>query len=301
MPRLLIRFGYFVRTSFAGLRATPVTTAVAVITIAVSLVLVGAFALLLANMEELLGRFGDDLQVTVYLEDGLSAAQVDELTRIALTVEGVQGARVVSKAEALERFRSGVGQGSALLEGLGENPLPASLELTLTPAQRSAAGMARVVGSLKGLAGVSELASGQDWVEGYLRAIALLRGIGWGLGLILAFATLLIVANTIRLAVFARRDELEILGLVGASRAFVNGPFLLEGLLQGAVAGALALALLYALFRLVLPGFEFGLALLLGGMAPRFFEPHEMAALVAGGAALGFVGSAAALAGGGRA
>jgi hypothetical protein len=81
----------------------------------------------------------------------------------------------------------------------------------------------------------------------------------------------------------------------------VNTPFLLEGLLQGAVAGALALALLYALFRLVLPGFEFGLALLLGGVAPRFFEPHEMAALVAGGAALGFMGSAAALAGGGRA
>jgi cell division transport system permease protein len=297
----MIRLGYFVRTSFAGLRASPVTTAVAVITIAVSLVLVGAFALLLANMEELLGRFGDDLQVTAYLEDGLSAEQVEALVRTAHTVEGVQSARIVSKQEALERFRSGVGQGSALLEGLGENPLPASLELTLTPDQRSAAGMARVVGSLQGLAGVSELASGQDWVEGYLRALALLRGIGWGLGLILALATLLIVANTIRLAVFARRDELEILALVGASRAFVNGPFLLEGLLQGAAAGAVALALLYALFRLVLPGFEFGLALLLGGVAPRFFQPHEMAALVAGGAALGFVGSAAALAGGGRA
>ena len=299
--RAMIRLGYFVRTAFAGLRASPVTTAVAVITIGVSLVLVGAFALLLANMEELLGRFGDDLQVTAYLEDGLSAEQVDELVRIAHTVEGVQAARVVTKQEALERFRAGVGQGSALLEGLGENPLPASLELTLAPEQRSAAGMARVVGSLEGLAGVSELASGQDWVEGYLRALALLRGIGWGLGLILALATLLIVANTIRLAVFARRDELEILALVGASRAFVNGPFLLEGFLQGAAAGALALALLYALFRLVLPGFEFGLALLLGGVAPRFFEPHEMAALVAGGAALGFVGSAAALAGGGRA
>ena len=297
----MIRLGYFVRTSFAGLRSSPVTTAVAVITIAVSLVLVGAFALLLANMEELLGRFGDDLQVTAYLEDGLSAEQVNELVRIAHTVEGVQAARIVSKQEALERFRAGVGQGSALLEGLGENPLPASLELTLAPEQRSAAGMARVVGSLEGLAGVSELASGQDWVEGYLRALALLRGIGWGLGILLALATLLIVANTIRLAVFARRDELDILALVGASRAFVNGPFLLEGLLQGAVAGAVALALLYALFRLVLPGFEFGLALLLGGVAPRFFEPHEMAALVAGGAALGFVGSAAALAGGGRA
>jgi cell division transport system permease protein len=291
------RLLYLARTALSGLRASPLTTGVAVLTISVSLLLVGAFALLLANMEELLARFGDDLQVTAYLEDGLSQAQVEELLGVALTVEGVQSARVVSKQEALERFRAGVGRGSALLEGLDENPLPASLELTLEPAQRSAQGMARVVGSLSGLPGVSQLASGQDWVEGYLRAIALLRGIGWGLGLILALATLLIVANTIRLAVFARRDELEILSLVGASRAFVNTPFLLEGLLQGALAGGLALAALYALFRLALPGFEFGLALLLGGAAPRFFEPPEMAALLGIGAGLGFVGSAAALAG----
>ena len=301
MSRTLAGLGYFLRTSLAGLRTSPVTTAVSVVTIGVSLVLVGAFALLLANMEELLARFGDDLQVTAYLADGLSPEQTKELVRIAHTVEGVQSARIVSKQEALERFRTGVGRGSALLEGLDENPLPASIELTLTPEHRSAQGMARVVGSLAGLAGVSELASGQDWVEGYLRALALLRGIGWGLGLILALATLLIVANTIRLAVFARRDELEILALVGASRAFVNGPFLFEGLLQGAFAGALALGLLYALFRLVLPGFEFGLELLLGGVAPRFFAPHEMMTLLAGGAALGLVGSAAALTGGGRA
>jgi cell division transport system permease protein len=301
VTRLAVRLGYFVRTALAGLRASPLTSAIAVLTIGVSLVLVGAFALLLANMEELLERFGDDLQVTAYLEDGLGREQIEELLHSALTVEGVQSARVVSKQEALERFRAGVGRGSQLLDGLDENPLPASLELTLEPAQRSAAGMARVVGSLQGLAGVAQLASGQDWVEGYLRAIALLRGIGWGLGLLLALATLLIVANTIRLAVYARRDELEILSLVGASRAFMNAPFLLEGLLQGALAGALALALLYALFRLVLPGFEFGLALLLGGVAPRFFALPEMAVLVAGGAALGAIGSAAALAGAGRA
>jgi cell division transport system permease protein len=301
VKRLRARLGYLARTSLAGLRSSPVTTAVCVLTIGVSLVLVGAFALLLANMEELLARFGDDLQVTAYLADDLRPEQTQELMRIAKTVEGVQEARIVSKAEALERFRSGVGRGSALLEGLGENPLPASLELTLAPEHRSAAGMAQVVGSLEGLPGVTEIASGQDWVEGYLRAIALLRGIGWGLGLILALATLLIVANTIRLAVFARRDELQILSLVGASRAFVNAPFLVEGVLQGALAGALALGLLYALFRLVLPGFEFGLELLLGGVAPRFFAPDEMAALLVGGAGLGLVGSAAALAGAGRA
>ena len=175
-----------------------------------------------------------------------------------------------------------------------------SLEITLLPQRRSAAGMRMVVESLAGLAGIDDLSSGQDWVEGYLRAVALVRGLGIGLGVILALATLLIVANTIRLAVFARREELEILSLVGASRSFVNIPFLLEGILEGAVGGALALALLFALFRLVLPGFEFGLELVLGGISPRFFTGAEALGLVAGGAGLGLLGSGAALAGGWR-
>jgi cell division transport system permease protein len=301
VTRIGVRLLYFTRTALRGLRSSPVTSSIAAATIGVTLVLVGAFGLLLWNMEQLLQRFGDDLHVTAYLEDGLSSSERRALMERVLTVEGVEGVREVSKREALERFREGVGRGAALLEGLGENPLPASLEIALAPARRSPAGLRMVVESLEGLAGISDLASGQDWVEGYQRAVALVRGIGVGLGTTLALATLLIVGNTIRLAVLARRDELEILSLVGASRSFVSAPFLLEGLLQGAVGGGLAVALLFGLFHLVLPGFEFGLELVLGGMAPRFFSPGDAALLVGGGASLGLLGSAAALVSGWRA
>ncbi|MDJ0848078.1 MAG: permease-like cell division protein FtsX [Myxococcota bacterium] len=301
MSRLVARVLYFGRTAFVGLVASPVTTGVAVATIGICLVLVGSFALLLRNMEELLDRFGGDLHVTAYLEARLSEAARRDLVRRAGRVEGVESLRLVSEAEALERFQAGVGGGAAFLEGLGENPLPASLEITLRPAWRSAEGLREVTARLAPLGGIEDLASGQDWVEGYLRALALLRGLGIGLGVILALATLLIVANTIRLAVLARRDELEILKLVGASRSFVSTPFLLEGLLEGAAGGALALLLLLGLFRLVLPGFEFGLELLLGGVSPRFFTLPEALWLVAGGAGLGVLGSGAALSGGLRA
>jgi cell division transport system permease protein len=264
-------------------------------------VLVGAFVLLIQNMQELLDEFGDDLHVTAWLEDGLAEPDQHELVRIVATVEGVERVRLVTKEEALGRFREGVGRGGEFLEGLGENPLPASLEITLVPERRSAAGLRAVVESLTGLPGVEDLGSGEDWVEGYLRAVALVRGVGIGLTAILGFATLLIVANTIRLAVLARRDELEILALVGASRSFVRVPFLLEGLVQGAAGGALALLLLLGLFRLVLPGFEFGLELVLGGVSPRFFTLAEATALVGGGAGMGLAGSAAAVVGGLRA
>jgi cell division transport system permease protein len=297
--RLAVKLLYFGRTSLRGLRGSPVTTAVAVVTIGVSLVLVGAFQLLLQNMQELLDDFGDDLHVTAYLEEGLGAAEQRKLEGLILTVEGVARVRAVSKADALERFRAGVGGGAALLEGLEENPLPASLEILLVPERRSPEGMRVVAESIRGLPGIADLASGQDWVEGYLRAIALVRGTGIGLGVILALATLLIVTNTIRLAVFARRDELEILWLVGASRSFMNTPFLVEGLVQGAVGGAVAVALLYGIFRLVLPGFEFGLEIVLGA-APRFFTLTGALVLVGLGASLGLVGSLAAVSGSAR-
>jgi len=296
---LVVKLGYFARTALRGLRGSPVTTAVAVVTIGVSLVLVGAFQLLVRNMEELIEKFGDDLHVTAYLDDAVDPEEQAELVAKIRTVEGVESVRTVSKAEALERFRAGIGQGAALIEGLDENPLPASLEILLVPERRSAEGMRIVSESVAGLPGVADLGSGQDWVEGYLRALAVVRGTGTGLGVIIALATLLIVTNTIRLAVFARRDELDILALVGASRAFMNTPFLIEGLLQGAAGGAIALALLYGVFRLVLPGFEFGLELVLG-TAPRFFTAAEMLVLVAEGAGLGLFGSIAAVSGGGR-
>ncbi|MGI9590128.1 MAG: cell division protein FtsX [Myxococcota bacterium] len=296
MPKLV----YFARSAWRGLAASPVTSAVAVGTIGVSLVLVGAFALTLRNMEELLDRFADDLRVTAYLSEGLADDERARLAGVVETVEGVESVRLVSKQEAMERFRAGVGRGGALLDGLGENPLPASLEITLVPERRSPVGMAVVVEALTGLPGIDDLASGQDWVEGYLRFVALIRGLAFGLGAILVLATLLIVANTIRLAVYSRRDELEILSLVGASRSFVSTPFLLEGVLQGGIGGALALLLLFGLFRLVIPGFEFGLELVLGGLSPRFFSGAEACWLVAGGASLGLVGSGAALSGGWR-
>lgn len=296
VQRLAARLLGFARSALRGIAASPATSGVAVATIGVTLVLVGAFLLLVSNMERMLDEFGDALHVTVFLEIGTDAQRQRELASRAATIHGVEAVRLVSPEEALDRFRAGVGRGGALLEGLSDNPLPASLEIALAAEFQSAEGLEAVAAELRGAPGVDDLSSGQDWVEGYLRAVALVRGVGWGLAVILALATLLIVSNTIRLAVLSRRDELEILSLVGASRGFVNTPFLLEGVVQGAAGGGLALLLLYAIFRLVLPGFEFGLEVVLGGTTPRFFSGGEAWGIVVAGAALGLFGAGAALA-----
>src|SRR5262249_50091133 len=139
------------------------------------------------------------------------------------------------------RFRASPFGRASLLDGLDENPLPASLEIVLAPEQRDRTGLDALVKRLSGLPGIAELGYGHEWVEGYARGVALVRRMAFALGAVLALATLLIVSNTIRLSVYARRDEIEILALVGAGRAFVAAPFLLEGLLEGALGGLLAL------------------------------------------------------------
>ena len=132
------------------------------------------------------------------------------------------------------------------------------------------------------------------------RTVALVRAAGLGIGGVLALAAVLIVSNTIRLAVYARRDEIEILLLVGGSRSFVSIPFLLEGLVQGLTGGALALGALYGVYQLLLPSLQGGLTFLLGNATPGFLGAEGALWLLVAGASLGVLGSAAALAQGWR-
>ena len=283
------------RSAIRGLQSSGVTTTLAVLSVAVVLVLIASFALVAGNMSGLLDRYGREVRVTAYLDEGLSDEARRTLATRVSTVEGVQSVEVFSKQQAMERFREHLGD--ELLEGLEGNPLPASLEISLYDESRTPEGVARVVSALDGLPGIADLAEGQEWVDGYARATALVRAGGVGLGAVLGLAALLIVASTIRLAVYARRDELEILALVGAGRLYIRIPFLIEGTLQGALGGVLSVALLYGAFRLILPQIEYGLEAFLGNVAPRFLLPGEVLGVVLLGSLLGLIGSVAALVG----
>ncbi len=280
--------------AFRGVRQASTTSLLAVLTIAVVLVLVGSASLLVENMAGLLDEFGEELQLTAYLDDSLSEAELEALAEIVSAAPGVEQVETVTKAAALERFERIAG-GAELLVGLEENPLPASIEIKLLPDSRTAEGMQILREALDGLPGIAELAHGQEWIEGYARAVSLIRGAAIGIGIVLGLAALLIVANTIRLAFYARRDELDILALVGASRTFVRVPFLLEGTVQGLLGGIVALAVVYGAYELLLPQVRFGLELVLGRAELRFFTTAESLSLVAAGAGLGLLGSMTAL------
>lgn len=296
MNRVLMLVRIAFSSALRGIRSASTTSTLAVLTIAVVLVLVGSANLLVRNMDGILDEFGREIEVTAYLEDGLEESDRALLAERVGGAPGVEHVEIVTKAQALERFEKIAG-GPELLVGLDENPLPASLEIRLEPDARTADAIGILENALDGLPGIAELAHGQEWIEGYARAVSLVRGGATGISAVLGLAALLIVANTIRLAVYARRDELDILALVGASRTFVRVPFLLEGTIQGILAGLIALAIVYGAYELLLPQVRFGLELVLGRAELRFFTTGEATRLVAAGGGLGLLGSITALVG----
>jgi cell division transport system permease protein len=287
---------YFFRAALRGMRASRLTTAVATATIALALVPAGLFLLITGNMSSLLARVGGEMRITAFLAPDLPADDARALATELSSLEDVERVEVVTPEQALARFRRRLG-GAGLLEGLEDNPLPPSLEITLSADHRSVEAARRVTERLRAQTGVEEVVGGEGWIEGYARALSLVRGAGLVLGGVLGAATLLIVANTIRLAVYARRDELDILALVGGSRTFLRVPFLIEGAIQGAVGGAIALLLLAGIFHLAIPQLGDALELFLGWSDPQFLSLRSMLALVGAGAGFGLAGAAAAVAG----
>jgi cell division transport system permease protein len=196
-----------------------------------------------------------------------------------------------SKAEALQQFKRELQGRESLLEGLGENPIPASLQLRVHEASQTPEALKQLAASLGRLEGVEDVMYGQEWVDRVNAAIQMLRLLGLSVGLALGLASLLIVSNTIRLAVYARTEEIEVMRLVGASRLHIRAPFVLEGMIQGTLGAGLALVLLFGAYRATLwqiqvtPGQIFGMGV------GSFLEPHWAVAMVLAGAAVGAFGS----------
>ena len=183
--------------------------------------------------------------MSVYVRDDVTPEARAVVEQMLRESELVTDHEFVSKAEALSRFRRDFADLGGVTEHVTAYPFPASFEVRLNPDVGDAAAVERLASVLQGASGVEEVRFDQTWIERITSALGLLRGVGRVVVLVLVVAAALSVANVVRLACFARRDEIEIMQLVGAPLTYVRGPFVLEGVLQGGI-GALA-ALLLAL------------------------------------------------------
>ena len=285
--------GYFFRQARQNLIQNPWLNAMTLGTITLSFLILGLFLVLFLNTKGLLEEWGGRIRVTAYL--GGSPGQ-EQLMRMREKVGGFEEVREVtvrSKEEALKVLEEKMPERKELLRGLPRNPLPASLEIRLKGEYQSSEGVQSLVRKLRGIPEIEDLQYGSDWLERFSAFMALLKGLGLGLGALLLLSTIIVISNTIRLNIFARREEIEIMRSVGATGLFIRAPFYLEGLLQGLLGAVLALAILFALFQLFLNRVYEPLRSLLGNYPAQFLTLEQMAAVALGGLFLGLFGTQA--------
>ena len=228
---------YFIQETLRSLRRNNWMSFASVGTVAVSLFVLGVFLLLVLNMNRLASSLESQVQISVYLADGLSESARKDIASDIEALQGIEEIRYVPKEEAKERLAKRLGDQKYLLDALGEkNPLPDSFEVVL----KSPALVETAAAAITRMDGVEQAKYGQDVIEHLFAITRLIRIFGLALMVLLAGATLFIISNTIRLTVFARRKEVAIMKYVGATDWFIRWPFLLEGMVLGFVGGVLA-------------------------------------------------------------
>jgi cell division transport system permease protein len=262
----------------------------AILLIALSLTALGGFWLLSLNLGRAIDQWGDRVRVIVYLKDEPTPAKLDDLLQRVEAVGGIQRLRYVSKAEALRVLKRSLGSQADVAEQLPRNPLPASVEVTPDATIATPEGTRALVSRLVMLPEVEEVQGGSQWVDGLAQFRRLFQGVGLVIGAVLAVAAILTVTTATTLVLHLRRDEMEIMRLVGATENVIRAPRLLQVMAQGLVAAIMALAALEIAYALAVPRLEPLLPMTLGLERVTFLSPLQALAVIGAGTMLGAVG-----------
>jgi cell division transport system permease protein len=289
------RLSYFSARALANLRQNVFVSLVTVGTISLALLIASLFLLVYVNLEGMAEGWSDKVQITAYFDREPTPLAVAALKGRVKALPGTAKLAFVTKQEAEKRLRGRLKGQESLLEGVSSEVLPASLEISLDRGHRESAAVATYVAALKQIPGITEVQYGEEWVQRFNTFMNFFRLVGALLGSFLAIAVLFIVSNTIKLTIYARKDELELLGLVGATRFFIKAPFLIEGVLQGALGAVLSLIALTGCYYAFLHNAGNFLSVNPSAAGLSFLPVTHLAAVLAGGVLLGFIGSATSL------
>jgi cell division transport system permease protein len=259
-------------------------------TIALALFVLGGFLLATSNLRRLGDEWSRAAELSIYLKDDASGAERAALERMLAPGPVVASYEFVSKDQALARFKETFADLATAVNPVEGNPLPASYEVRLQTTAEARQGVDRLADTLRGTDGVVDVRYDREWLDRLLSAVSVLRLVGLGLGLVLIGASALTVATVVRLSLFARHDEIEIMQLVGAPQAYVRGPFVMEGILQGGLGAAVALVALALGYFAIRGRYLVPLAQSLNLSSIRFLSPALCLVLLVGGMLVGCLG-----------
>ena len=240
---------------------------VTIITISLSILIASAFILFFVNTSEIINSWKKGLRIMAYLKPGINNDGLKDLKLAIQSLDDVDNLQFISKQEALSRLKAQMEHQSSLFENLTQNPLPDSIEIRMKASTESWQKIDSLAAQIEALPQIDEVEYGQRWVGRFAHIISLFRLAGYAMGTLFFMATIFIVANTIRLVIYSRREEVEIMRLVGATDNFIKIPFYFEGLIQGALGAIIGLVMLYIAFILISFNVE-------KGFSPEFFRFH---------------------------
>lgn len=282
-------FLYSVETAFKSLWHEKWINLLTILSISIGLLIISTFVTITQNLDSVLKRWSRDFGLVVYLNEGLSKETEDTLKTFFQHDSDIEEIKYVSKDQALQELRGSLGEQSSVLDGFEPNPLPSSFELTLKRELLSPAFVERKASEIKHLNGVEEVLYGEKWLSSLSTLAHIMKVSALFLGGAVFIAIAFITYSTIKIFFYRRKDEIETLKLLGATRSFIRLPFLLEGLFIGVLAGAVSTLMLSGAYSLVMSkvsGFLPSINIVIVPLPLKAYIPAPIA-----GALMSFLGS----------
>ncbi|MGD9898814.1 MAG: cell division protein FtsX [Calditrichaceae bacterium] len=238
-----MNFWFTIKEGLKGFKRARLSSTITITSIAFSHVLIGVFIILSLNLDQWISEFRSKMELEVFIESGMSEKSGLLIKDAIAGIEGVAMVSYISKDQAAQRFKKEFGRD--IFDVLDTNPLPASCTVTVTDGYRTARSIRSISDKIEQIDGVDEVIYQKELlalIDHYLKIIYLGGGI---IGLFLVVIAIILLYNTVRLTIYARRDIIEIMNLVGATDAFIRRPFLVEGFIQGLLGALLANVFIY--------------------------------------------------------
>ncbi len=278
-----MQLGYVLKEGFSGFNRAKLSMFAAIFTICVSLLLLSFFAILFLNANSVVTSLREKVEMEAFLNEQLSSDKITEVKGMVEMLEGIREVHYVSKEEAAKIFHEEFGED--IYKVLNFNPLPASLKIFLKDGYKTAKQAAVISQQVKSIKGVDDVIYRKQLLEMLDQRAMLFLWITLGVGIFITISSIILVANTIRLAIYSKRKIIQTMKLIGATRGFIRTPFLLEGFLQGFLGGAITAGILFALVTYLEPWLTVSLAEFV------HVQPYYYGIIISIGCVLGLLGS----------
>ncbi len=283
---------YFVRQAMRNMVENRLVHLIGLGTMVIAFLMFDAFILIFVNLNSWTQEQGRSLTMSIYFEGEPERAVIENIKKELLQYP-VSITDFISKDDALKSLRKQLGEKAGLLDGLGENPLPASLEIVLSRDVSGDSLPYELKTRLERIHGIDEVQYSQEWVERFQAIMGAVKIIGLVFGGLLFLAALFIITNTVKLTIYSRKDEIEILKLVGATNRFVKIPFLIEGSIQGFLGGSVALIVLFLVYVVIITKVDLSIGF--ASLDIIFLSPQFILLLLLMSSIIGFIGSTVSL------